>query len=104
DMPTARLRIVDNNPVPDLCLQHLVGLMIADRGAPFASVHDVARMQDPKVLEIRKLVELVPSEELQKALPVRQAIVRIDTADGRASCRERVESSVVAGAVKVKAE
>jgi 2-methylcitrate dehydratase PrpD len=83
DMPTASLRIVDNSTIPDLCLQHLVALMIVDRGATFASVHDVARMNDPKVLAIRKLVELVPSEELQKALPPRQAIVQIETADGR---------------------
>jgi 2-methylcitrate dehydratase PrpD len=83
DMPTASLRIVDNNSVPDLCLQHLVALMLADRGANFASVHDVARMRDPNVLAIRQLVELVPSDELQKALPARQAIVRIETNDGR---------------------
>lgn len=83
DMPTASLRIVDNNSVPDLCLQHLVALMLADRGANFASVHDVARMGDPKVLAIRQLVELLPSDELQKALPARQAIVRIETKDGR---------------------
>jgi 2-methylcitrate dehydratase PrpD len=84
DMPTASLRIVDNSTIPDLCLQHLVALMIVDRGASFAAVHDVARMSDPKVLEVRKLVELVGSEELQAAVPARQAIVRIDTADGRA--------------------
>jgi 2-methylcitrate dehydratase PrpD len=57
--------------------------MIVDRGASFASVHDVARMSDPKVLAIRKLIELVPSQELQMAVPARQAIVRIETADGR---------------------
>ena len=83
DMPTASMRIVDNSTIPDLCLQHLVALMIVDRGATFASVHDVARMSDPKVLAVRKLVELVPSEELHKAVPARQAIVRIETADGR---------------------
>ncbi len=83
DMPTASLRIVDNSTVPDLCLQHLVALMIVDRGATFASVHDVARMSDPKVLAVRKLIELVGSQELQMAVPVRQAIVRIETADGR---------------------
>ena len=83
DMPAASLRIVDNSTIPDLCLQHLVALMIVDRGATFASVHDVARMSDPKVLAVRKLVELVPSEELQTAVPARQAIVRIETADGR---------------------
>jgi 2-methylcitrate dehydratase PrpD len=83
DVPTASLRIVDNSTVPDLCLQHLVAMMIVDRGATFASVHDVARMSDPKVLAVRKLVELVGSQELQVAVPVRQAIVGIDTADGR---------------------
>jgi 2-methylcitrate dehydratase PrpD len=83
EMPTASVRIVDNSTIPDLCLQHLVGLMIVDRGATFASVHDVARMSDPKVLAVRKLVELVPSQELQLAVPARQAIVHIETADGR---------------------
>jgi 2-methylcitrate dehydratase PrpD len=84
DMPTASLRIVDNSTIPDLCVQHLVALMIVDRGATFASVHDVARMSDPKVLAVRKLVELAGSQELQMAVPARQAIVRVDTADGRA--------------------
>jgi 2-methylcitrate dehydratase PrpD len=83
DMPTATLRIVDNSTIPDLCLQHLVALTIVDRGASFASVHDVKRMSDPAVLAVRRLVELVPSEELQRAVPARQAIVRIETADGR---------------------
>jgi 2-methylcitrate dehydratase PrpD len=88
DIPTESLRIVDNSPTPDLCLQHLVALMIADGGATFASVHDVARMRDPKVLAIRKLVEVVPSAELQTAVPARQAIVNIETGDGR-SLRHR---------------
>jgi 2-methylcitrate dehydratase PrpD len=83
EIPTESLRIVDNSPIPDLCLQHLVALMIADGGVGFASVHDAARMRDPKVLAIRKLVEVVPSEELQMAVPARQAIVNIETTDGR---------------------
>jgi 2-methylcitrate dehydratase PrpD len=83
DMPADRLHIVDNRSIPDICLQHLVALMIADGGVTFDSVHDVARMRDPKVLAIRRLVEAVPSVELQNAKPARQAIVRIETADGR---------------------
>ena len=83
EIPTESLRIVDNATIPDLCLQHLVALMIADGGATFASVHDAARMSDPRVLAIRKLVEIVPSRELQLATPARQAIINIETADGR---------------------
>jgi 2-methylcitrate dehydratase PrpD len=83
EVPTASLRIVDNSTIPDLCLQHLAALMIVDRGASFASVHDAARMSDGSVLAIRRLVELAGSEELQNAVPARQAIVRIDTKNGR---------------------
>src|SRR5712672_2564117 len=83
EIPTESLRIVDNSSIPDLCLQHMVALIITDGGVTFASAHDVDRMRDPKVLAIRKLVEIVPSEELQNAVPPRQAVVRIETADGR---------------------
>jgi 2-methylcitrate dehydratase PrpD len=83
EIPTESLRIVDNSTIPDLCLQHLVALMIADGGVTFASVHDMARMGDPKVLAIRKLVEVLPSAELQLAVPARQAIVTVETEDGR---------------------
>ena len=40
-------------------------------------------MSDPRVLAIRKLVEAVPNQELVTAVPARQAIVKIDTTDGR---------------------
>jgi 2-methylcitrate dehydratase PrpD len=83
EIPTESLRIVDNSAIPDLCLQHMVALLIADGGVTFASAHDVERVRDPKVLAVRKLVEIVPSEELQNAVPPRQAVVRIETADGR---------------------
>ena len=42
-------------------------------------------MRDPKVLAIRKLVELVPSQELQAATPARQAIVRLKRRTGARS-------------------
>jgi 2-methylcitrate dehydratase PrpD len=83
DIPTESLAIVDNATVPDLCLQHLVGMMIADGGLTFASIHDEARMHDPTVLAFRRLVEIAPNAELQKAVPIRQAIVTIETSDGR---------------------
>ena len=82
-MPAHTLRIVDNSAIPDLCLQHLVSLMVVDRMATFASVHDLSRMGDERVLAVRKLVTLIPSQELQEARPPRQAIIRIDTTDGR---------------------
>jgi 2-methylcitrate dehydratase PrpD len=83
EVATGDMHIVDNNPNPDLCVQHLIALAIADGGATFASVHDKARMDDPKVLAIRKLVEVVPSTEMQQAMPSHQTTLKIVTADGR---------------------
>jgi 2-methylcitrate dehydratase PrpD len=83
EVATGDMHIVDNNPNPDLCVQHLIALAIADGGATFASVHDRARMSDPKVLAIRKLVEVVPSAEMQQAMPSHQTTLKIVTADGR---------------------
>jgi 2-methylcitrate dehydratase PrpD len=80
-MPPNILKIFDNNPVSDLCVQHLVAMMIIDKGVTFKSVHDEARMQDPKILAVRKLVELTPNPDLGK--PPQQAIVTIGTADGQ---------------------
>jgi 2-methylcitrate dehydratase PrpD len=83
DMPDDRLHIVDNRTIPDICLQHLLALTLADGTLTFASAHDYARMSDPAVLAVRKLIEVMPSAELTVAVPARQAIVAIETADGR---------------------
>jgi len=83
DMPADRIHIVDNRTISDICLQHLVAMMIVDGGATFDTIHDDARMSDPKVLAVRKLVEAVPNQELVTAVPARQSIVKIETTDGR---------------------
>jgi 2-methylcitrate dehydratase PrpD len=109
DVPTNNLRIFNNNPNPNLCMQHLVALMVADGGAGFHSVHDASRMRDPKVLAIRRLVELVDSPALQAAQPRHQTIVRIETADGRSLMqhtkvvRGTVLNPMNAGEVEAKA-
>jgi 2-methylcitrate dehydratase PrpD len=88
DMPDDRLHIVDNRTIPDICLQHLLALTLADGTLTFASAHDYARMEDPAVLAVRRRIEAAPSAELTAAVPARQAIVTIETADGR-SLRHR---------------
>jgi 2-methylcitrate dehydratase PrpD len=82
-LPTRSARTVDNAPMPDINVQHLMALLLTDRALTFDSVHDHARMQDPAVLAIRRLIELVPSQELAEARPPRQAIVEIALHDGR---------------------
>jgi 2-methylcitrate dehydratase PrpD len=75
-------RTVDNRDMPDICLQHMVAVMLLDGTASFAAAHDKARMSDPAVLKQRAKVKLVESEELEKLEPARQAIVDITLKDG----------------------
>jgi 2-methylcitrate dehydratase PrpD len=75
-------RVVDNREMPDICLQHLVAVMLIDKTVSFRAAHDKPRMKDPEVLRVRAKVQLVPSEELEKLEPARQAIVEITLNDG----------------------
>ncbi len=75
-------RTVDNREMPDICLQHMIAVMLLDKTASFKAAHDKARMSDPAVLRQRAKVQLIDSQELQKLEPARQAIVEITMNDG----------------------
>src|SRR5947209_324005 len=83
--------VVDNRDIPDICLQHIVALMLLDKTVSFHAAHDKPRMQDPAALRQRAKVNLVRDEQLAKLLPVRVAIVEIDLTDGT-RLSERVEA------------
>jgi 2-methylcitrate dehydratase PrpD len=52
--------VVDNREMPDICIQHMIAVMLIDRTVTFRSSHDKARMQDPAVLRQRAKVRLDP--------------------------------------------
>lgn len=74
--------VVDNREIPDICLQHMVAVMLIDKTASFKAAHDKARMRDAAVLRQRAKVELVKDERLVPLLPVRVADVEITLTDG----------------------
>ena len=82
---------VDNREMPDICLQHLIAVMLIDKTVSFRAAHDKARMQDPAVLRQRAKVQLVPVEELDRLLPKRVAVVEVTLVDGT-HLTERVEA------------
>jgi 2-methylcitrate dehydratase PrpD len=81
-LPDDRIHIIDNGTMPDVCVQHLAALALVDGTVSFESVHDLARMQDPAVLAMRRRITLIPSPELSAAAPARQAIVEVETGRG----------------------
>ena len=83
--------VVDNRDMPDICLQHMMAVMLVDGTASFAAAHDKPRMQHPAVLEQRKKVRYVADDTLAKLLPVRVAVVEVTLTDGT-RLSERVEA------------
>jgi 2-methylcitrate dehydratase PrpD len=74
--------VVDNRDIPDICLQHMVAVMLIDKTVSFHAAHDKPRMQDASVLKQRAKVNLVPDEDLAKLLPARETVVEIELQDG----------------------
>jgi 2-methylcitrate dehydratase PrpD len=83
--------VVDNRDIPDICLQHMVAVMLIDKTASFKAAHDKPRMEDAAVRRERAKIQLVRDESLQRFMPVRVAIVEIVLADGT-RLTERVDA------------
>jgi 2-methylcitrate dehydratase PrpD len=90
-LATSDANTVNNREMPDICLQHMVAVMLLDKTASFAAAHDKPRMQDAAVLRQRAKVQLVFDEGLEKLHPVRIGIVEVTLADGT-TLSERVEA------------
>jgi 2-methylcitrate dehydratase PrpD len=82
-LPARSARTVDNAPMPDINVQHLMALLLVDGSLTFDSVHDRERMKDQTVLAARSKIKLIPSQQLMEARPRRQAIVELALRDGR---------------------
>jgi 2-methylcitrate dehydratase PrpD len=81
-LATDEAAIVNNREISDICLQHMVAVMLMDKTVTFSSAHDQARMQDPATLQQRGKIKLIPNEELEHLMPLRIAVVEIKMKDG----------------------
>ena len=81
-LATDEAAIVNNREIPDICLQHMIAVMLLDKTVSFASAHDNARMKDAAILRERAKVQLIPDLELERLMPLRVAIVDVTLSDG----------------------
>ena len=88
---TSEAHTVNNREMPDICMQHMVAVMLLDKTASFQAAHDKPRMQDAAVLLQRAKVRLIPDEELEKRYPKRETLVEVTLNDGT-KLTERVEA------------
>lgn len=82
-LPLDGARVVDNSPMPSVCVQHLAALMIVDGTVGFQSSHDHHRMSDSEILAVRSRVTLHRDDALTRAQPARQGIAELQLHDGR---------------------
>jgi 2-methylcitrate dehydratase PrpD len=66
--------VVDNREMPDVCIQHMIAVMLVDKTVTFRSAHDKPRMQDAAILRQRAKVRLNPTAS--------QPLVVVALADG----------------------
>ena len=81
-LATDEAAIVNNREIPDICLQHMVAVMLMDKTVSFSTAHDKARLKDPATLREREKVKLIPDEQLERLMPLRVAVVEVQLMDG----------------------
>jgi 2-methylcitrate dehydratase PrpD len=74
--------VVNNRDMPDICVQHMLAVMLLDKTASFEAAHDKPRMQDPAVLKQRAKIELQFDPIVEPNIEARQAIVEVTFSDG----------------------
>ena len=82
-LPDKELEIVDNRPMPDICVQHLLAVMLQDGTVSFKSAHDFKRMNDPKIRALRKRITAVGDPKLTDAQRRWRCVMEIKLRDGR---------------------
>lgn len=90
-LATDEAAIVNDREIPDICLQHMVAVMLLDKTVTFASAHDKERLKDAATLRERAKVQLIPDPELERLMPLRVAIVDVTLTDGT-HLTQRVEN------------
>jgi len=79
---TDEANTVSNRDIPDICMEHMVAVMLLDKTVTFQTVHDKARMKDPAVLRVRAKVEVLADPRIDARRPRREAIVELTLKDG----------------------
>ena len=75
--------VVNDRAMPDINMQHLVAVMLLDGQVTFKASHDFKRMRDPRVLEIKKRIELIGTPAMTDVKRRWHAEVEVHLKDGR---------------------
>ena len=108
-LPESGAHTVNDREMPDINLQYVFAVTLLDGRLTFEAAHSFERMNDPRVLELRKRVAVIGDPELTRARPEGQSIVQVTTRDGRrlekqvTTFKGRSENPLSTGEVEEKA-
>ncbi|MGH7931369.1 MAG: MmgE/PrpD family protein, partial [Candidatus Binatia bacterium] len=108
-IPSSGARTVNNRKMPDVNVQYMVSNILLDGKLTFESAHDYNRFQDPRVQEMKRRVELVLDEELERTGARFQGLVELTLKGGKTlrehviNCRGRPENPMSPEEVEKKA-
>lgn len=74
---TDEARTVNNRDIPNICMQHLIAVMLVRGTVSFRDSHDRALMTNPAIVGARAKVDLMGSPALQKLYPQLVGIVEV---------------------------
>ena len=82
-LPDKELEIVNNRDMPDICVQHLLAVMLIDGTVTFASAHDFKRMKDRAVLKLRQRIQAIGDPKLTDAQRRWRCVMEVRLKNGR---------------------
>lgn len=82
-MPDKEFETVNNRSMPNICVQHLLAVMLVDGTMTFKAAHELQRMKDPAVLETRKRIRVIGDSRLTDAQRRWRAVIELTLHDGR---------------------
>jgi 2-methylcitrate dehydratase PrpD len=82
-LPDKELEIVNNRDMPDICVQHLLAVMLRDGTVTFKSAHDFKHMKDSRILALRKRIEAIGDPALTDIERRWRCVMEIRLKDGR---------------------
>lgn len=82
-LPERGAQTVNNRHMPDVNVQYIMSVVLLDGKMSFEAAHDYARMQDPRVLNLRGRVQLVADEAITRSPHRYQGAVEVILSDGK---------------------
>jgi 2-methylcitrate dehydratase PrpD len=82
-LPEDGALIVNNRAMPDVNIQYVLAVALADGGVSFEASHSHERMEEAAIQALRKRIELVPDRGLMDPAAPRSGFVEVTLRDGR---------------------